>query len=289
MGVSLADELDAETVRQVRSAWEKYGVLLFRNQPISDEQQVAFTRHFGKLEIFPQVANRSTTVPEIFRVTNVGDDDRVRPIESPDARYSTLISVWHSDSSYREIPAKGAVLHAIEVVKKGGDTLFSNMCAALEQMAPDLRRRIEGREARHSFVFSRGQRNLPPMDPGEEAKVPPVSHPFVRQHADGRQSLFVSWTYMERVVGMAEAESRVLLDDLKAWATDERFVYRHKWQPHDVLMWDNRWLIHVVKPFDHGIERRVMHRTTIAGTEPVLAPGGASERSDGWDSNRLRL
>ena len=180
-GVDLAGPLDQSTVEAIKSAWSHHGVLLFRRQPISDEQQVAFSRHFGSLEIFPQAANRSQTVPEIFRVTNVGDDNRIRPLDSPGARYSTLICVWHTDSSYRRVPSKGAVLHAIEVVSKGGDTLFANMCHAYQQMPAELKARIAGLRARHSFQYSRQLRQLPPMDPAEAAQVPPVDHPLVRR------------------------------------------------------------------------------------------------------------
>ena len=268
-GIDLAGPLDRATVEAIRNAWSRYGVLLFPQQPITDEQQVAFSRHFGSLEVFPQAANRSREVPEIFRVTNVGDDDRIRPVDSPGGRYSTLICVWHTDSSYRRVPSKGAVLHAIEVVSKGGDTLFANMCHAYEQMPEELKERIAGLKARHSFEYSRQLRQLPPMDPAEAAEVPPMDHPLVRRHRDGRRSLYVSATYMERIPGLSEADSRRLIDELMAWATQDRFVYRHRWRLHDVLMWDNRWCIHVVTPFDHGAERRVMHRTTIAGTEPV--------------------
>ena len=268
-GVSLAGPLARSTVEAIKRAWSRYGVLLFRQQSITDEQQVAFSRHLGSLEIFPQAVNRSQAVPEIFRVTNVGEDNRIRPVDSPGGRYSTLICVWHTDSSYRRVPSKGAVLHAIEVVSKGGDTLFANMCHAYQKMPGELKARISGLRARHSFQYSRQLRQLPPMDPDEAAQVPPVDHPLVRRLRDGRFSLYVSATYMERILGLSEAESGKLIDELMAWATQESFVYRHRWCPHDVLMWDNRWCIHVVIPFDHGAERRVMHRTTIAGTEPV--------------------
>ena len=107
------------------------------------------------------------------------------------------------------------------------------------------------------------------MERNEAAKVPPVDHPLIRRHADGRRSLYFSATYMERIIGVHEQESRQLIAELMAWATQDRFIYRHRWCPHDVLMWDNRWVIHVVEPFDHGSERRVMHRTSIAGSEPV--------------------
>jgi len=129
--------------------------------------------------------------------------------------------------------------------------------------------RISGLKARHSFLYSREQKNLPPMKRNEAAQVPPADHPLIRHHADGRRSLYVSATYMERMMGLNEQESRQLIDDLMTRATQDRFVYRHRWRPHDVLMWDNRWVIHVVEPFDHGSERQVMHRTSLAGTEPV--------------------
>ena len=268
-GLSLAEPLERDELAAIKAAWREHGVLVFPEQPISDAQQVAFSRCFGELEIFPQADNRASLTPEIFRVTNVGADDRIRPLDTAAAKYSTLIWGWHTDSSYRSIPSKGAVLHAIEVVEKGGDTLFANMCAAYEKMPPQLRDEIAGRRARHSFPYSRTLQNLPPMDEAEAAQVPPVEHPLVRRHPDGRASLYVSATYMECVVGLAEAASRQLLEELMAWATQDCFTYRHRWRPDDVLMWDNRWLIHVVEPFDHGVERRVMHRTTIAGTEPV--------------------
>ena len=269
-GVSLAEPLGARTVATLKEAWHRHAVLVFPDQPITDEQQVAFSRNFGELEIFPQSENRSSRVPEIFQITNVGEDGRIRPVDTPGAQYSTLIWVWHTDSSYRPVPAKGAVLHAIEVVEKGGDTLFSDMCAAYQQMPKDLQNRIQSRRARHSFVYSRQLRNLPPMDPAEEAQVPPVDHPLVRRHPDGRRSLYASATYMERILGVSGSESRQLIEELMAWATQDRFVYRHRWRPHDVLMWDNRWTIHVVIPFDHARERRMMHRTTIAGTDAVI-------------------
>ena len=144
-GLSLAEPLEQDELAAIKAAWHKYGVLVFPAQPISDAQQVAFSRNFGALEIFPQADNRASQTPEIFRVTNVGADDRIRPLDTAAAKYSTLIWVWHTDSSYRSIPSKGAVLHAIEVVEKGGDTLFANMCAAYEKMPPQLRDEIAGR------------------------------------------------------------------------------------------------------------------------------------------------
>jgi len=270
IGVDLRNPLANQSIKLIRKAWKDYGVLLFRNQPITDEQQVLFSRYFGELEIFPQSQNRAIKTPEIFRVSNVGEDDQIRPVDTPEARYSTLVWVWHTDSSYREIPSKGAILHAIEVVKHGGDTLFANMRVAYNELSMELKHRIKGLKARHSFLYSRSLQKLPPLSAKESAMVPAVYHPLVRKHSDGGRSLYLSQTYMESILGFGFDEGQRLIQELMEWATQKRFIYRHKWKPHDVLMWDNRWTIHVVEPFDHSSVRRIMHRTTIAGTEEVL-------------------
>ena len=270
IGVDLRHPLGDQSVKFIRRAWKDYGVLLFRNQAISDGEQVSFSRYFGKLELFPQSQNRAIKIPEIFRVSNVDEDDQIRPIDTPEGRYSTLIWVWHTDSSYRAIPSKGAILHAIEVVKQGGDTLFANMRVAYNELSMELKQRIKGLKARHNFLYSRSLQNLPPLSEEEAAMVPAVYHPLVRKHSDGGRSLYLSQTYMESIVGLEFDQGQKLIQELMQWATQERFIYRHKWKAHDVLMWDNRWTIHVVEPFDHSSLRRIMHRTTIAGTEEVL-------------------
>ena len=270
IGVDLSYPLTKDSIENIRKAWNDYGVLLFRNQSITDEEQVSFSRYFGELELFPQSQNRSIKNPEIFRVSNVGEDNQIRPVDTPEARYSTLIWIWHTDSSYREIPSKGAILHAIEVANNGGDTLFANMRVAYDEMPTEFKKRIKGLKARHSFLYSRSLQNLPPMNSNEAAKIPPVYHPIIRNNSDGGRSLYLSQTYMESIVGLEQDEGQSLIQKLMNWATQNRFIYRHKWEPHDVLMWDNRWTIHVVEPFDHSAERRVMHRTTISGTERVL-------------------
>ena len=143
------------------------------------------------------------------------------------------------------------------------------MFAAYEQLSPELKARIRGLKARHSFLYSRQQRQLPSMKPEEAALVPPVEHPLVRRHPDGRHSLFVSATYMEQVVGLREEESRQLLGELMDWAIQERFHYRHRWRVDDVLMWDNRANMHyAVRDYDEN-QPRFLHRTTAAGERPV--------------------
>ena len=271
VGINLAVPLDPETIAEIRSAWATHGVLVFREQDISDAEQVAFSRHFGDLEVLPEKDHTDDALSEIFVLTNVGPDGRIMSVDSEPVTFTTLTWFWHTDSCYRPIPSKGAILHGIEVVEGGGgETRFANLRQALTEMPSDLRARIERLEAQHSFTWMRTHRNLPPMKPEEAATVPPVRHKLIRTHRDGSQSLYISPLYMERIVGWDEGEARALVEELAEWATQDRLVYEHTWRPHDVLMWDNTWTMHLVMPYDLASQRRVMHRTAIAGVEAVL-------------------
>ena len=270
-GVDLSRPLDIDTRSEIEAAWETHGVLVFRNQDIGDTEHVAFSRHFGGLEVLPETDRTDDTMPEIFILSNVGADGKIMPVESEPVTFNTLTWFWHTYSCYRAIPSKGAILHGIEVVKGGGgETRFANMREALAEMPSDLRSRIEGLEGQHSWAWMRSHRNLSPMKAEEAAKVPPVQHKLVRNHRNRSQSLYISPLYMERIVGWDEEETRSLVEELTEWAAQDRFVYEHAWQQHDVVMWDNTWTMHIVLPYDPGSQRRVMHRTAIAGVEAVL-------------------
>ena len=246
-------------------------MLVFRNQDISDAEQVEFSRHFGELEILPETDRTDAAIPEIFVLSNVDSSGEILPAESEAVIFNSLTWSWHTDSCYRKIPSKGAILHGIEVVKGGGgETRFSNLRQALEEMPSSLRGRIEGLEGQHSWSWMRSRVNLPPMSPEEEAQLPPVQHKLIRSHGDGSQSLYISPIYMRKIVGWGEEETRPIVEELTEWATQDRFVYQHSWMGHDVVMWDNTWTMHMVLPYDTTSQRRIMHRTAIAGVEAVL-------------------
>ena len=270
-GIDLAAAHGDAVIETLRAAWVEHCVLVFHDQAISDAEQVAFSRCFGELEIFPQGANRSVDHPEIFRVSNVGEDGALLPPDNPDIKYLTAVQEWHSDSCYRAIPCNGAILRGIEVTEQGGETLFADLRAAYRELPAQTKARIAGLRARHSFEYMRRQHDPAPMKPEEAAQVPPVTHPLVRVHpATGETSLYLSPVYMESIMGLSKTETRDLLDDLVAWASQPRFVYRHRWRADDVLMWDNRCTMHIVTPFDPRA-RRDMHRTTLMGDGPVIA------------------
>lgn len=273
-GLDLGAPVDSDTRAALLNAFARHHVLVFPGADISDEEHIAFSRNFSTLETFPQSNMGAARQPEIYRVSNVGEDGEILPTDSDTARYQSLTQVWHTDGSYLPVPSLGAVLHGIEVTQEGGETQFANMFRAHDALAEGHKRALEKLKARHSFQYSRALKGLPPMKPEELAKVPPVDQPLVRVHGDGRRSLYLSAPLMECVVGWSEADSRSLFAELVAHATRPDFVYRHKWRPHDVVMWDNRCTMHCVTPYDAATKRRVMHRTALVGTEPVVGVEG---------------
>jgi alpha-ketoglutarate-dependent taurine dioxygenase len=270
-GVDLRREMDPETFQTVHDAWMDHLVVVFPDQHITDEEHVAFTRHFGEPEIFHQTIIRSRAAKEIFRVSNVDDDGNLMPASHPTVQQVSLAQLWHTDSSYRTMPCIGSLLHGVEISRTGGETQFINMYMVFDQLPDSLKRQVEGRRARHDFGNLHRLRDLKPLTEAEKASMPPAWQPMVRRHpVTGRKSLYISPIYNDAVEGLDEAATVHLIDDLTAFAAQPRFMYRHRWEPDDVLMWDNRCTIHAVTPHDPA-ERRVMHRTTIVGDQPVLA------------------
>ena len=270
-GVDMREPMDAATFNAVHDAWMQYMVVVFPEQHITDEEQVEFTRHFGEPEIFHQKIIKSSRVREIFRVSNVDDDGVLMPHDHPTVRQLSLAQYWHTDSSYREVPCTGALLHGVEVSRSGGETEFTNLYAVYEALPEKLKRQIEGRKARHNFEHMHTLQTLKPLTAEERAAVPPVWQPMVRIHpVTKRKSMYISPIYNDAVEGLSPEAGRALIAELAEFAGQQQFVYRHRWETDDVLMWDNRCLMHQVTAFDPR-ERRVMHRTTVVGDQPVIA------------------
>ena len=270
-GLDMRAPLDAATFNDLHAIWMRHLVLVFPGQHITDPEHVAFTRSFGEPEIFHQKIIRSERTKEIFRVSNVDENDVLMPPDHPVAQQVALAQFWHIDSSYRQIPCTGALLHGVEVSRSGGATQFTNLYMVYDALPNSLKQRIEGRRAQHNFGHMHTQAALKPLTEEEKAAMPPVWQPMVRRHpVTGRKSLYISPIYNDAIEDMAQDEGRELIHELTKIAADPRFVYTHRWETDDVLMWDNRCTMHQVTPFDPR-ERRVMHRTTIVGTEPVMA------------------
>jgi alpha-ketoglutarate-dependent taurine dioxygenase len=272
-GVDMRQPLDAETLQAVVDAWMKHLVVVFPDQHITDQEHVTFTRQLGEPEIFHQTSLhlRSDGVKEIFLVSNVDERDRLMRPSEPSQKQLSSSRMWHTDSSYRPMPSVGSLLHGIEISRTGGITQFINMYMVYDDLPERLRSEVEGRKARHDFSMLHRLVGSPAPTPEEQAAMPPVWHPLVRRHpVTGRKSLYISSIYNDAVEGMDDAAARRLIEDLTAFSAQPKYMYRHAWEPDDVLMWDNRCTVHAVTPHDPD-ERRVMHRTTIVGREPVLA------------------
>jgi alpha-ketoglutarate-dependent taurine dioxygenase len=269
-GIDMHRPLDPDTARELQNAWMEHLVLVFPDQHVTDQEHVAFTHYFGEPEIFHQKIIRSERVKEIFRVSNVNEDGILMPPDHPTVQQVALAQFWHTDSSYRQIPCTGALLHGVEVSRTGGETQFTNMYQVYDALPDHLKRQVQGRKAQHNFGHMHTQANLKPLTEEEMAAMPPVWQPMVRKHpVTGRSALYISPIYNDAVEGMAPEDGKRLITELTRTAADPRFVYTHRWETDDVLMWDNRCTMHQVTPFDPR-ERRVMHRTTIVGQEPVI-------------------
>ncbi len=270
-GIDMRVVPDAATFQALHDVWMQYQVLVFPDQDITDEQHVAFTRCFGDLEVHHQKIIRSRFLPEIFRVSNVNDDNELMPPTHATVKQVALAQFWHTDSSFREKPCTGSLLHGVEISRTGGETHFTNMYAVYDALPESLKRRIHGRRALHDFGHLHKLADLKPLTDEERAAMPPVWQPMVRVHpVTKRASLYISPIYNDEIEGIPQAEARQLIADLTGLAGERRFVYEHRWEPHDIVQWDNRCTMHQVTPHD-PTERRVMHRTTIAGVDTVLA------------------
>lgn len=266
VGLDLSQPLPDADFARIHRAHLDHHVLVFRDQRITPEEQIAFSRRFGPLQIHVLHQFQLEGHPEVLIVSNVLKDGK--PIGLGDAGH-----FWHSDLSYKEKPSLGSLLHAQELPAEGGDTLFSNQHLAWETLPAEVKRAVEGRQAEHTYLarYAELQQRSPwrPNLSAEQiAQVKPVLQPVVRTHPEtGRRALFVSEHFTTRIVGLPDDESRALLDALFAHSVKPEFVYRHRWQPHDLVFWDNRSLLHLAAgcPAD---QRRVMYRTTIEGDIP---------------------
>jgi len=271
--VDLSRPLDEAMVNALLKAWMDHIVLVFSGQAISDNQLVAFGRQIGALEIHPSLAHRASRNREIYRVSNLDENGDFIPPDDTAWQYVSQSWRWHSDSSFREVPSNGSILHGIEITNQGGNTRFANLYDAYDALSDGMKRCVEGLWVVHDhdniLELAHGPDTRPAKGTYED--MPPVRHPLVRLHpVTRRRCLFLSPHTMARVEGMAADKGRALLDEVIAHATEDRFVYRHVWTKDDVIMWDNRCTMHAVEPFDNRSIRRVMHRITLVGEEKPI-------------------
>jgi alpha-ketoglutarate-dependent 2,4-dichlorophenoxyacetate dioxygenase len=272
-GVDLTRPLGSMEAQAIEAAMDEYAVLVFPKQDITDEQQLAFARHFGERE-----ESRGGTVakpedarltPGLADVSNLGKDGKPLPRDNRVHLFNLGNCLWHSDSSFRPIPAKFSLLSARVVNPKGGNTEFADMRAAYDALDDETKIEIEDMICEHSLMTSRGALGFLDYTEEEKAMFKPVLQRLVRTHpVHGRKSLYLS-SHAGAIQGMTVPEARVLLRDLNEHATQPPFVYVHKWTLHDLVMWDNRQTMHRVRRYDQS-QPRDMRRATVAGTAPTV-------------------
>lgn len=266
IGLDLTRPLGDADFARVHRAHLDYHVVIFRDQRITPAQQIEFSRRFGVLQIHVLKQFLLAGHPEILIVSNIVEDGQ--PVGLGDAG-----KYWHSDLSYKELPSLGSMLHAQELPSEGGDTLFADMHQAWDTLPEPLRRVVQGRSAVHSYTarYSEGKNAAswrPKLTAEQLAQVVTVTHPIVRTHPEnGRKALFVSEGFTTHIVGVPEDESRDVLAQIHAHSVRPENVYRHSWQPHDMVFWDNRSLIHLAAGCPDHL-RRKLYRTTIQGDAP---------------------
>ena len=261
LDVNLQETLPAETIAEIRELWNEYGIVLLRGQDITPEQLIAYSRRFGELDLHETLkAFRHPEHPELFVLSTI-------PLNGKPSVSDNVGRHWHSDLSYTARPPLGSIFHAQILPEVGGDTMFTSMHAAYDALSDKMKELIDGLEAVHDYM---GVENMKKRDPKLVAELreanPPIAQPLVRVHPEtGRKALYLSEQMTKRIVGMTERESMPLLRFLFEHSVDPLFTYRHKWQKHDVIMWDNRSTMHLaLADFPAGAHRYCM-RTTIVG------------------------
>ena len=274
-GTDIGAPLSAQHADEIVAGMDRYAVLVFRREkPLSTAQQIAFTKSLGELEpyyrrIEPE-AGRRLEDERLSDISNLAPGDKILPREDRKRLFGLGNRMWHSDSSYKRIPARYSALCAHVIPPQGGDTEFADMRAAWDALDPGTKAQAKGLVTQHSRIFSKGALGFG-FTEQELIDFAPVEQPLVRVHPrSGRQSLFLS-SHAGRIVGWPTPEALLFLRELTEHATQPAFVYRHKWRVGDLVMWDNQCTMHRARPFDDTRYPRDLRRTTLTVGAPALA------------------
>jgi len=253
---------------------DRHAVLVFRDQHLTDDQQLAFSQAFGELEFTHGTGiskpGEQRLHPAFADVSNLDKDNRILARDNRRRLYSLGNTLWHSDSSFKPVPATYSILSGRVVATTGGETEFADMRAAYDALDNATKAEIEHLVCEHSLVYSRELLGFIDLTEAERATMRPVRQALVRTHpGSGRKSLYLA-SHIGTIIGWPMPEARAFIRDLTEHATQRRFVYAHRWRPFDLVMWDNRALMHRVRRYD-STQVRDMRRTTVAGTVPTVA------------------
>lgn len=282
-GLDIASPISAEIASSIEAAMDRYAVLVFRrNKPLTTDEQIRFTKSLGDLEApYTRVLSKGGARldnRDLVDISNLTPDNNIQDRDDRKRLSALGNRLWHSDSSYKSIPAKYSALCAHVIPPLGGDTEFADMRAAWDMLDAAMKAQVKDLVTEHSRIFSKGSLGVPYTE--QELQVfAPVRQPLVRTNPrTGRHSLFLS-SHAGRIVGWPAPEALILLRELTEHATQREFVYRHKWQVGDLVMWDNGSTLHRARPYDDSRYPRDLRRTTLTNGVPALPMQHASSRS----------
>jgi alpha-ketoglutarate-dependent 2,4-dichlorophenoxyacetate dioxygenase len=266
-GIDLARPLAADEFAEIERAFNRHAVLVFPGQPLTDDQQIAFSRLFGPLETSPEYAGSKKSRlgrPEIADISNLDPEGRVMTAADQRLLFNRGNQLWHTDSSFKYVPARCSLLSAREIPPAGGETEFADMRAAYDALPEEKKRALEGLVVEHSIFRSRSLIGFSEFNEEIQRELPPVPQLLVRRHpGSGRKTLYLA-SHASHIIGWPVEEGRKLIEELIAFATEPRFVYQHRWRVGDLVMWDDRCTMHRGRPYDDTRYRRDMHRTTVS-------------------------
>ena len=271
-GIDLRNPVDDSTLRAIVAASDHYAVLIFPDQSIDDVQQMAFSEHLGPLETTIKKLRPGHKLRLNQRVSDISNLDpagRVLDADDRNRMYGLGDRLWHTDSSFKAVPAKYSLLSARAIPPAGGETQFADLRAAYDALPEAMKTQLEGLVAEHSIIYSRSTIGFTDFSDEERAGLQPVPQTMVRVHPGSKRKTLYLASHAMAIRGMPVPEARLLLRDLMEHATQPQFVYTHRWRVGDLVMWDDRCTMHRARPYDRT-ERRDMHRTTVSDVASTL-------------------
>ena len=272
-GLDLRHPLDAAEVAAITAAMDRYAVLVFPGQHFEGDQQLAFGRHFGEVEDVPTLVDqgrRRLADTRVNDISNLGVDGNILPADDRRRMFNLGNLLWHSDSSFKPVPAQYSMLHARVIPPEGGETEFADMRAAWDALPEKMKAEVRDLVCEHSLIFSRAQLGFDEFTPEEMARCTPVPQRLVRRHpGSGRLSLYLS-AHIGRIQGWQRPEAMALIRELTEFATQREFVYSHSWTVGDLVVWDNRCTMHRGRRYEDKTYPRDMRRVTLKDSAPTL-------------------
>ncbi|MEO8164959.1 MAG: TauD/TfdA family dioxygenase [Betaproteobacteria bacterium] len=275
--VDLAQPLTQEDLAAIEAAFNRYCVLVFPEQKLSTDQHLAYAARFGPLETTIHATRSDAKLrvrAEIADVSNLSAGDQLWEKQSRKRMFEMGNRMWHTDSSFRRLPAKASLLYARSIPPVGGQTEFADLRAAYDALPDEMKHRMQGLVAEHAIMYSRKKLGFTDFSDEENQMLPPVPQTIVRRHAgSGRMGLYLA-SHAGRIFGMKDDDAQVLLQRLIEHATQRQYVYTHRWRLHDLVMWDNRCTMHRGKGYDDLRWPRDMQRATVSDIAPICEQEG---------------